>query len=602
MKNVSLDLSVTVEEGVFDYKPQDFDYKGWTFYTKEGTAVTQLESDGYGGFLGVELGQTFYYSRVLSEDLDNPVLQLDSGNRNFAVWLDDALIYSDCPELDNRIGHLTLPTYDWERIEPIFISLPPDYQNKTLTIAQSFPEYTETSRIVAWPAAIKLYCGYTYESGLISETFRTAIIAASAFLLGMILLISYVSSHDNSLLFLSIVAFLWMTSHLINTSFFYQYFGQVTNSWTVLLPFLSADAILFFLALRGGRKRKMVCSIVLANILLLALYAIFIISTPTFTAGSTSVDVILSRLLSWFGLITLICILIMSTLFWKKDNWFWKIFTIAIYPGLILYWLSLALFFESDVIGTQLLFSLQSGSMDYIYMRFLPPIVIIALTTASIEAILQVFNRRTEQRLIQEKQDLLLESYENLLQQHKEVMILRHDMVKHFHVLREFNDNQQIKSYLNELIGQNEMIRPVVQSGNEILDIVLNSKINSARHSNVAVNVIRAEASATLPFSEADLGSVVMNIMDNALTAAINSDAVQPYIELDAHVKGNFFILSCKNSAQNNDTTLNDTSHGLPEHGYGLQIIQNIVDKYQGLVDIEFCDHYFKIVIAVPIQ
>ena len=67
-------------------------------------------------------------------------------------------------------------------------------------------------------------------------------------------------------------------------------------------------------------------------------------------------------------------------------------------------------------------------------------------------------------------------------------------------------------------------------------------------------------------------------------------------------LKEAFFILSCKNSAQNNDTTLKDTSHGLPEHGYGLQIIQNIVDKYQGLVDIEFCDHYFKIVIAVPIQ
>lgn len=41
-----------------------------------------------------------------------------------------------------------------------------DYQGKTLTIAQSFPEWTETGSVTAWPANLMLYCGYAYESGL----------------------------------------------------------------------------------------------------------------------------------------------------------------------------------------------------------------------------------------------------------------------------------------------------------------------------------------------------------------------------------------------------------------------------------------------------
>lgn len=49
-----------------------------------------------------KLGRTFYFSRVLSEDVDSPTLRLDATISSVAVFLDGALIYTDCPELDNR--------------------------------------------------------------------------------------------------------------------------------------------------------------------------------------------------------------------------------------------------------------------------------------------------------------------------------------------------------------------------------------------------------------------------------------------------------------------------------------------------------------------
>ena len=77
MEDRAYDLSLV---WVGEAMPEDwvYDQKGWTVFTQEGEAVTELVPDGSGGFSGpVEPGQTFYFSRVLVEDLDSPILRLD---------------------------------------------------------------------------------------------------------------------------------------------------------------------------------------------------------------------------------------------------------------------------------------------------------------------------------------------------------------------------------------------------------------------------------------------------------------------------------------------------------------------------------------------
>ena len=73
---------------------------------------------------------------------------------------------------------VTLPMLGWDRLEPVEITLPPDYLGKTLTIAQStglgekqIPEMEPT----VYPCTVTLSCRYAYESGIVAESFRTAI-------------------------------------------------------------------------------------------------------------------------------------------------------------------------------------------------------------------------------------------------------------------------------------------------------------------------------------------------------------------------------------------------------------------------------------------
>ena len=73
-----------------------YDQKGWTVFTQQGERVKELSPNGFGGFDRLdEPGQTFYFSRVLWEEVDGPTLRLDTGESAVAVFLDGAVLYTD---------------------------------------------------------------------------------------------------------------------------------------------------------------------------------------------------------------------------------------------------------------------------------------------------------------------------------------------------------------------------------------------------------------------------------------------------------------------------------------------------------------------------
>ena len=153
-----------------------------------------LEADGFGGFTGdIQPGQTFYFSWSLTEELaSDPILQLSAYGENIAVFLDGMLIYTDCPEQDNRIGHLALPQRAQLRSAALTVSLPGDCAGKTVTIAQSTGFDWEMPKV--WPVPVLLTCPYAHESELIAESFRTAVPAALCFFGGGTLLALFLGS------------------------------------------------------------------------------------------------------------------------------------------------------------------------------------------------------------------------------------------------------------------------------------------------------------------------------------------------------------------------------------------------------------------------
>lgn len=608
MDNLSLDLSLGLPDGASE---EDFDEKGWTVFVQEGEEVTELESNGFGGYTGLELGQTFYFSRVLEESMDAPTLQLGVVDRSISVFLDGDLIYTDCPELDNRIGYLTLPMYGWDRMEQLTIFLPEDYLGKVLTIAQSTPDYTEVASVCAFPCEVKLYCGYAYESELIAESFQTGYLCLALFFIGLILLIFFAFKQNVGSLFIGLSAFLGMIQLLTETSFFHIYFGESWNPLNITPLYLLTGVILLALSLFAEKGRKLM--LVLTGVYGAALLAGILIQLQQTVLEQTSRISLSGAIIEWSAAIALLIILIMSIFFWRKENSFYRMFTPLALGAELLCW-GYSFITQKDAVS-MIILSLKSGQVTYIYYRLLVPLFLVALVTTLTETIRSEAARQMEKRLIEQQHDMALASYKNLHTHHQEVMMLRHDMLHHYHALSKMNDENQMKDYLTTLIGQNEKIRPVLQSGNEMLDIILNGKLSAAMDAGIKVDIIRAEAPGQIPMKNADLCSLIMNIIDNAINAASKPQVHEPLIRLDIHVKSDYLMFICENTANFEETVEEKpekvhrtfSPHAWQEktvskHGLGLKIIRNIINHYNGLIDTEVSKDRYCIRIGIPLN
>ena len=577
-----------------------YDQKGWTVFTQEGEAVTELSPNGFGGFTGLAVpGQTFYFSRVMTEELDSPTLRLAVANRNVAVFLDGELLYTDCPELDNRIGYLTLPMLEWDRTEPVVVTLPPDYAGKTLTIAQSTDLIGEKQEpdTTVWPCAVTLYCGYAYESGLIAESFQTAIPAAWFFLAGALLLALFVwqafrGKADVGLVCAAVMAFLWLTSRMDMTSFALFYFGQPPVDIALQCREFALTALLVFLCSRlAGRRR--VFPAVLTGAQGLSALAFLLLQwrrTLSFSFLSAMYAIDLAALLA-----ALVCGFFER----RKGSWFFRLFCPLTAAGIGLWAAAVCLSPERRAMALQ---QLALGSVPYFLWPLMLLMLVVALAVTVADVVRKEAARWAEARLLSERQELALAGYETMRRQHEEVMMLRHDMAKHLSLLRQMTGEPEVAAYLDELLGQNEKIRPVIQSGNEMLDIILNGKLSAAADAGINVEIVRMQAPEKLPLSDAELCSLLVNIMDNAVAAASAAGVEQPYIRLDAHLKSGFFVFSCKNSAAREWMQGKEEHKTGPTHGLGLKIIRQISERYGDLMETERGTDDYKVMLAIPLD
>ena len=582
--------------------PEDWQYdqKGWQVFLQEGEQITPLMANGTGGFTGLKKpGQTYYCARIMAETLDSPTLRLNTANQSVAVFLDEELLYTDNPELDNRIGHLTLPMLDWDRTEPLVLSLPLHYQGKTLTIAHSSglgEKQAPEADLTVWPCMMHLYCGYSYESGLISESFRTAIPAALCFGTGVLLLAVFLwqlftGKTDRSLLFLALTAFLWSAWQLSTSSFSGVYFGEIPADVSLLTRLLSVTALLLFLTSRLTGKLRLPFGILTA--LQGAAVLLFVVPCIDNTPGILWLNVS-----EWIGCGELLGILICMGWEWRRGNLFYRLFCPLTLTGMAAFPVRLL---AVPSLRQEFVQQLSLGSQAYFLWKLMWLMLPTAILSAFLEWLSQEIDRRSATKFLMQQYELAQSGFENLRRHQEEVMILRHDMTKHLLFLQKSTTDKATSDYLEELIGQQQALSPVVQSQNRKLDIILNAKLGEAAEHGIAVEIIQADAPEALPLSDAELCALIMNLLDNAIHAACKAE--NPLLRLDLHQKNGFFVFVCENAVSSSDIQKEvQKKETVSEHGHGLRIIEQIIGKYGNLMEVTRSSGFYRVTIALPLH
>lgn len=201
-----------------------------------------------------------------------------------------------------------------------------------------------------------------------------------------------------------------MTSILFETSFYVSYFETTSYDIPGLCRMLSALALLIFLITRTDRFKKVMWGVVGVYSASLIAYGVVMYFNPN------TIDRLLGflegLLSEWIVCIALLTILVLGTIFWRKENRFYRLFAPLTLAVVIIYW---SVLFITDPQAMQsVTLGLQSGQITYIYFRLLPLVTVCTLFSAIVEAVQNAIDHRTENRLLKEHHNLALESYKAL--------------------------------------------------------------------------------------------------------------------------------------------------------------------------------------------
>lgn len=610
MDSASYDYSLDVPDGQVVT-----DTKDWNVFLNEEGKVTPLSFDHVAGFDGLKYnGQTFYYSRVLDQELESPMLRIDVVNRSVSVFLDDALIYSDWPELDNRIGYLELPMQEWDRLDPVLVSLPTDYYGKTLTIAQSTHplgnEKLDGSTTV-YLCSVNLYCGYSYESGLISDATHTAYPAMVLFLLGaaLLLLMVYQAFHgqtDWGLLFFAGYLFLYMGGIMVKAPFYIEYFPYDSAKHADLstLSTLSAvTCLLFFLSTRfKGKFRWALCFFTLLQGASVVLSGLLQYHFSVYTFSGT-VDLI--------SLSALLAALVLGFIQFRLRNPFFRKFyfcLLVIAGGYFVFLLSSPTFSPEYWTSFQKRITAISISNLVMPLRALSLLLMICcLWAVTADFLRDQVEKASRQTALKLQEQMARESYSHIHQQAQETAMMRHDLLKHLNTLEGLlSGGQTLRAvnYIKEVSQESQKLKSVINTGNYILDILLNSRLCAALDEGIQVDIIRAEAPVSLPMTDSDLCSVLLNALDNAIHACSDPSMTNPWIRLDLHIKKQFFYISMENSALESERRYhkNKSLKTIKEHGYGTFIMERTIEKYGGIMQVKQFSGRFRVTLVLPLN
>ena len=189
---------------------------------------------------------------------------------------------------------------------------------------------------------------------------------------------------------------------------------------------------------------------------------------------------------------------------------------------------------------------------------------------------------------------------------YRNIRSVKHDMINHIAVLENLhnrNKNDEFDAYLDNIKSQiNDSSS--IKSGNPITHIILNGKKTEAEKKGIdfTCNFAYPECKNADPF---DISIILNNILDNGICAT--AECENPYLKITSGMRKNAFLITCENSFCGE---LKFGDNGLPEtqksdsenHGFGLENVRTIAEKYNGGMDISADNGRFITTVMLIVQ
>lgn len=211
-------------------------------------------------------------------------------------------------------------------------------------------------------------------------------------------------------------------------------------------------------------------------------------------------------------------------------------------------------------------------------------------------------NTKIENEKINEQYKLNAFKLQSLLEKEQyfeELQKYKHDIKNNLLTLFYLYENEEYitaKNYLEKLVGKLDYTKECLQlSDHLIINAILNDKIRKNTHIKFKVS---CKCSDSLFIEDVDLNMLLSNVLDNTIEYLNSHNLVDKYIDVNIIEHQNILIVSVKNPTYKSfkyDSNMGTTKKNKLNHGYGLSIVKNIVNRYDGNVEFESSNNTFSL-------
>jgi len=193
---------------------------------------------------------------------------------------------------------------------------------------------------------------------------------------------------------------------------------------------------------------------------------------------------------------------------------------------------------------------------------------------------------------------------EEIRQLHQNTRKLKHDMRNHLMVMTSYinsGDYENAKNYISEILDKLNAVKSYVETGNPLLNHILNDKLELCRQEGIDVKADIGKASFE-KIKGIDFSALFSNAVDNAIECEKKESKKEILIRVYKN-KG-YDVITVKNriseSVLEKNPELKSTKEDSEKHGYGVNQIKEIAEAYQGMTDFYEEDGFFIVNIFIP--
>lgn len=193
---------------------------------------------------------------------------------------------------------------------------------------------------------------------------------------------------------------------------------------------------------------------------------------------------------------------------------------------------------------------------------------------------------------------------EEILRLHEAARRLKHDMKNHVMVVNaclQENETEEARRYLSHVMDELNRIYTYIETGNSLLNHVLNQKLERAHQRGIHIKA-QIENLAFAGMESVDFVSLLSNLLDNAVEGAGSRTGV-PELSVAVAAKRGYETIQVKNSIADPVLAANphlSSTKGEGSHGYGIRQIWDITEKYEGLCRFYEEEGMFCVEVMIP--